>query len=172
MAYVLVPLLPPGARKSDYMPVKQRSRTLQFQTVTTWKARAGDNSGSMELVYVLQVAFVNTWPGAGSTGPSEKMTKKAAKETVVVVDDEDDEEEESDKSKIPMPLDEALAAAFTLNSTHPNVTTSASAMAATTTRRSAKETHAEASSDSTSVGVVIPLSTKRAQAVSPRRKGR
>ncbi|KAH9013541.1 hypothetical protein EDB84DRAFT_1532527, partial [Lactarius hengduanensis] len=83
MAYVIVPLLPPAARKSDYMP-----------TAAKWKARAGDNSSLMELVYVLRVAFENNWPGAGSTGPSGKTTKKAAKETVVVVDDEDDEEEE------------------------------------------------------------------------------
>ncbi|KAH9167674.1 hypothetical protein EDB89DRAFT_1996218, partial [Lactarius sanguifluus] len=47
MAYVLVPL-PPGARKSDYMPVKQRSRTRQRQTAAKgrrgrWTMRAGRN---------------------------------------------------------------------------------------------------------------------------------
>ncbi|KAH9036074.1 hypothetical protein EDB84DRAFT_1197913 [Lactarius hengduanensis] len=71
------------------------------KTAAKGKARAGDNAGPKELVHVLQVAFENNWPGAGSTGPSGKKTKKAVKETVVVVDDEDDEEEESDKSKIP-----------------------------------------------------------------------
>ncbi|KAH9012157.1 hypothetical protein EDB84DRAFT_970917 [Lactarius hengduanensis] len=178
MAYVLVPPLPPGARKSDYMPVKQRSHTRQRQTAAKGKARAGDNAGPKELVHVLQVAFENNWPGAGSTGPSGKTTKKAAKETVVVVDDEDDDEEDSDKSKIPTPLDEALAAAFTYNSTNPNVVASASAPAAITTRRSAKETRAEAPGDSASVEVIIPLPTKRArtharaQALSPRRKGK
>ncbi|KAH9069588.1 hypothetical protein EDB83DRAFT_439867 [Lactarius deliciosus] len=95
MAFVLVLPLPPAP--ASHMLVKQRSRTRQRQTAAKWKARTGDNSGSMELVCVLQVAFENNWPGAGSTGPSGKMTKKAAKETVVVVDDEDDEEEESDK---------------------------------------------------------------------------
>ncbi|KAH9069566.1 hypothetical protein EDB83DRAFT_439520 [Lactarius deliciosus] len=176
MAYVLVPPLQPGARKSDYMPVKERSHTRQRQTAAKGKAHAGDNASSKELVHVLQVAFENNWPGAGSTGPSGRK-KKAAKETVVVVNDEDDEEEDSDKSKIPTPLDQALAAAFTHNSTNPNVVASASAPAATTTRRSAKETRAEASSDRASVEVVIPLPTKRvrthahAQAVSPRRKG-
>ncbi|KAH9167665.1 hypothetical protein EDB89DRAFT_107258 [Lactarius sanguifluus] len=159
------------------MPVKQRTRTRQRQTVAKGKARAGDNAGSKELVHVLQVAFENNWPGAGSTGPSGKKTKKAAKETVVVVDDDDDDED-SDKSKIPTPLDEALAAAFTHNSTNPNTVASASAPAATTTRRSAKDTRTEASNGSASVEVVIPLPTKRArtharaQAMSPRRKGK
>ncbi|KAH9014041.1 hypothetical protein EDB84DRAFT_1568350 [Lactarius hengduanensis] len=83
MAYVLVP---PPARRAQPPSGKRGQGTIR---------------GSMELVYVLQVAFENNWPGAGSTGPRGKMTKKAAKETVVVVDDEDDEEEESDKSKIP-----------------------------------------------------------------------
>ncbi|KAH9041043.1 hypothetical protein EDB85DRAFT_1886676 [Lactarius pseudohatsudake] len=167
MAYILVPPLPPGALKSDYMPVQQRSRTRQRQTAVKGKARAGDNAGSKELVHVLQVAFENNWPGAGSTGPSGQKTKKAAKETVVVVDDEDDEDEESDKSKIPTPLDQALAAAFTHDSTNPNVVASASAPAATTTRRSAKETRAEASNGSASVEVAIPLPTKRAQSTPP-----
>ncbi|KAH9069621.1 hypothetical protein EDB83DRAFT_2674316 [Lactarius deliciosus] len=162
MAYVLVPPLPPGVRSSDYMPVKQQSRTRQRQLAAKEKARAGDNEGSKEIVHVPQVAFENNWPGADctSTGP---MGNKAAKETVVVVDDEDDEEEEGDKSKVPMPLDQALAAAFTHNPTSPNVVASASAPAATTARRSLKETRAEASRDSTGVEVVIPLPTKRAR---------
>ncbi|KAH9069619.1 hypothetical protein EDB83DRAFT_2582923 [Lactarius deliciosus] len=58
--------------------------------------------------------------------------------------DEDEEEEEWDKFKIPMPPDQALAAAFTHNPTNPNVTALASALAATATRRSAKETRADA----------------------------
>ncbi|KAH9013544.1 hypothetical protein EDB84DRAFT_892537 [Lactarius hengduanensis] len=160
MVYVLVPPLPPGACKSNYMPVEQRSCTRQRQTAAKWKARTGNNSGSMEPMYMLQVAFENNWPGAGSAGPSGKT--KAAKETVVVVDDEDDDSEESDKSKILTPLDQALAAAFTHNSTNPNVTASASAPAAVTTWRSVKETRAKASSDSASVEVVIPLPTKPA----------
>ncbi|KAH9069511.1 hypothetical protein EDB83DRAFT_2518282 [Lactarius deliciosus] len=70
--------IPPGAHKSDYMPVKQRFRTRQRQTAAKRKARAGNNAGSKDLVHVLQVAFENNWPGAGSTGPSGKKTKKAA----------------------------------------------------------------------------------------------
>ncbi|KAH9036066.1 hypothetical protein EDB84DRAFT_1437744 [Lactarius hengduanensis] len=153
MAYVLVPPLPPGARKSDYMPVQKRSRTRQRQTAVRGKRGQGTMRPRRNSC-MLQVAFENNWPGAGSTGPSGQKTKKAAKETVVVADDEDDEDEESDKSKIPTPLDEALAAAFTLDSTNPDVVASASAPAATTTRRSAKETRAEASNGSASVEVV------------------
>ncbi len=191
MAYVLIPPLPPGARKSDYVPVEQRPRTRQRQTAAKGKARAGDNSGSKELVNMLQVAFESNWPGAGSadapgTGPGEKKTKKPvrpAREMVVVLDDEDEEEEEKEKSKIPTPLDQALAAAFTHNSANPNVVAaSASApgppLTSGSTRRLAKETRAETLSDSASVEVVIPSSTKRphmharAQAVSNRNKDR
>ncbi|KAH9019902.1 hypothetical protein EDB83DRAFT_119289 [Lactarius deliciosus] len=81
MVYVLVPPLLPGACKSDYPPMKQRPWTRQRQTTAKGKAQAGDNLGSKELVYVLQVAFEN-WPGAGSTGHSRKKTK-AAREMVV-----------------------------------------------------------------------------------------
>ncbi|KAI9436874.1 hypothetical protein H4582DRAFT_364219 [Lactarius indigo] len=56
MTYVLVPPIPPGARKSDYAPVRQRPRTQQRQTAAKGKGRAGDNLGSKELVHVLQVA--------------------------------------------------------------------------------------------------------------------
>ncbi|KAI9436062.1 hypothetical protein H4582DRAFT_2079203 [Lactarius indigo] len=56
MTYVLVPPIPPGARKSDYAPVRQRPRTRQRQTAAKGKGRAGDNLGSKELVHVLQVA--------------------------------------------------------------------------------------------------------------------
>ncbi|KAI9436036.1 hypothetical protein H4582DRAFT_2079181 [Lactarius indigo] len=66
-------------------------------------------------------------------------------------------------SKIRTPLDQALAAGFTHNSTSPNMMASASAVVAAATRRSAKETRAESSSDSASVEVVIPLPTKRAR---------
>lgn len=83
MVYVLVLPFPPGARKSDYAPVKKRPCTCQRQTAAKVKARAGDDSSSKELVHVLQIAFENEWPGAGSTGPSRKKTKMAARETVV-----------------------------------------------------------------------------------------
>ncbi|KAH9036089.1 hypothetical protein EDB84DRAFT_1675886 [Lactarius hengduanensis] len=116
MVYVLLPPLPPGARKSDYAPATAPNNAIA-------RGRQGDNSGSEELVHALQVAFENNWPDAGSTGPGRKKTKMAARETVGCGDDEDDEEGEKDrsnsksKSKAPTPLDQALAAAFIHNST-------------------------------------------------------
>ncbi|KAH9055275.1 hypothetical protein EDB87DRAFT_1579964 [Lactarius vividus] len=111
MVYIPVPPLLPGVHKSDYAPDGSQR-----------EARPRDNSGSKEPMHVPQLALESNWPGAGNTGPSGKKTKK---ETVVMVRDEDDEEEESDKSKIPTPLGQALAAGFTHNSTNHNVVASA-----------------------------------------------
>ena len=62
MAYVLVPPLPRGAHKSDYVPVKQLLRTRELQTAASkGKARAGDNSGSRDLMQVRQGAFEDNW---------------------------------------------------------------------------------------------------------------
>ena len=162
MVYVLVPPLPRGAHKSDYVPVKQLLRTRERQTAASKrKARAGDNSGSRDLMPALQGAYENNWDStvAPSWGPKKKKTtKKPAKETLVVLDDEDDEEDKRQKSKKPtMSLDQALAAAFTQNSVNPNVTALASssapvpAEASRSTRRFARETRAETSGDSLSV---------------------
>ena len=56
MAHVLIPPLPSGARKSDYLPVEQRPRPRDRRFTANGKARAGDNSGSNELMHVLQNA--------------------------------------------------------------------------------------------------------------------
>jgi hypothetical protein len=61
MAHVLIPPLPRGARKSDYVPVEERLRTRKRQNADKGKARAGDNSGSTALVHALQGAFENNW---------------------------------------------------------------------------------------------------------------
>ena len=62
MAYVFVPPLPRGAHKSYYVPVKQLLRTRERQTaVSKGKARAGDNSGSRDLMQALQGAFDDNW---------------------------------------------------------------------------------------------------------------
>jgi hypothetical protein len=144
MAHVLIPPLHPGARKSDYAPVEQR-----FRTAAKGKARAGDNSGSNELMHVLQNAFESNWFGPGSSAEPRKKKrgrgrpKKPAEEIVVVVDDEEDDEAVKEN---PTSLDQALAKAFTHNSANPNVTASAStgpAVASRSTRQSAKETRAE-----------------------------
>ena len=90
MAYVLVPPLPRGAHKSDYVPVKQSLRTRERQTAASkGKARAGNNSGSRDLMQALQGAFENNWDStvAPSWGPKKKKktTKKPAKEMLVVL---------------------------------------------------------------------------------------
>ena len=114
MAHVLVPPIPRGAHKSDYVPVKQLFRTRERQTAASkGEARAGDNSGSRDLMQALQGAFENNWDStvAPSWGPKKKKktTKKPAKETLVVLDDEDDEEDKRQKSKKPTTsLDQAL----------------------------------------------------------------
>ena len=66
MAHVLVPSLQPGARRSDYAPVKQRPRGRGRRTVKG-KTRTGDNSGWNGLMHVLQNAFESNWYGPGST---------------------------------------------------------------------------------------------------------
>ena len=141
MPHIFVQSLPPGARKSGYAPVKQRPRTSNRRSSGKGKARAGDNSGSNELMHVLQNAFESNWYGPGSmnTSPKERMrtrtrTKKnSAKEVVAVDDDEDEEEREQEKQKqtanLPTSLDQALATAFSLNSASPNVTSIASTSA-------------------------------------------
>ena len=86
---------------------------------------------------------------------------------VVVLDKDDDEEDHLEKSKIPATLDQALAAAFTHNSTNPNVAVLASASALVlaeasgSTHRWAQETRAEIISDSPSVEVTIPSTTTK-----------
>ena len=114
MAHILVPSLPPGAQKSDYAPVKQWPRRRDRRSSGKGKAGAGDNSGSNELMHVLQNAFESNWygPGSTNTSPKERRTKKSAKEVVVVDDDEDEEgEQEKEKQRVnlPLTLDQALA---------------------------------------------------------------
>ena len=122
MAHILIPPLPPGTRKSDYVPVEKRLRTRKQQTAAgaKGKARAGDNLGSRDLAQALQGTFDTNWPIAGSAhaGPKEK------------------EKLEKEKSRILTPLDQALAVAFTHNSANPM-------LASGSTRRLAKETRAE-----------------------------
>ena len=112
MAHVLIPPLPPGARKSDYAPVEHRLRTA-----AKGKALLGDDSGLNKLMHVLQNAFESNWFGPGSNaGPRRRKKgrpKKPAKEIVVVVDDEEDDEAMKENQTR---LNEALAKAFTHNS--------------------------------------------------------
>ena len=125
MAHILVSSFPRGARKSDYVPMKQRPFPRNRRSSGKGKARAGDNSGLNELMHVLQNAFESNWYGPGSTNPTpkERMRKKrrtkqnSAKEVVAVDDDEDEEEREQKKEEtanLPTSLDQALATAFSL----------------------------------------------------------
>jgi hypothetical protein len=176
MAHVLVLSLSPGGRSSDYEPVKQCPRTRNRRSSDKGKTRAGDNSGSNELMHMLQNAFESNWygPGSTNTSPKEKRkkrrTKKKPTKEVVVVEDSDDEEEgEKDKDNLPTSLDQALATAlmFTLNSANPNVAAKASTsapvrpVASGSTRRLRRHTRAESSSNSGSVEVVTTSPTMK-----------
>ena len=105
MAHILVPSLPLGVQKSDYTSVKQRLRRRNRQWSGKGKARARDNSGSNELMHVLQNALESNWYGPGSTNTSpkarrkRKRTKKKPAKEVVVVDDDEDEEEGAGEGK-------------------------------------------------------------------------
>ena len=125
----------------------------------------GDNSGSTDLIQALQGAFANNWGSinAPGTGAREKK-KKTAKEMVVVLDDDEDKDGE-EKSKVPTSLEQALAATFMHNSVDPNVaaltSASAPAPASGSMRRLAKATRADTFSDSPSIEVLNPSTTKR-----------
>jgi hypothetical protein len=182
MSHVLVPSLPSDTRKSDYAPVKERPRKRDRRSSGKGKARVGDNSGSNELMNVLQNAYESNWygPGSTNTSPREKKKKrtkkKPPKEVVVVEDSDDDVEKEQDN--LPTSLDQALATAFILNSANPNVSgkasTSAKAqgppVASGSTRRLRKETRAEISSDSGSVEVVMTSPTTKRPRTNARAK--
>jgi hypothetical protein len=126
----------------------------------------GDNSGSNELMHVLQNVFESNWFGPGSSaGPRMKRgrPKKPAKEIMAVVDDEDDDEAVKEN---PPSLDQALANAFMHNLANPNVSASVSkgpVVASTSTRQPAKEARAETLSSSASVEVVVSSSKKHAR---------
>ena len=113
--------------------MKQQPRTCSRRSSGKGKAHAGDNSGSNELIHVLQNAFESNWYRPGSTNTSrrekiskERRTKKKPAKEVVVVDDDADEEEGTETAKLPTSLDQALAAAFSVNSANLNVAATAS----------------------------------------------
>ena len=108
--------------------MKQQPRTRNHRSSGKRKARAGDNSGSNELIHVLQDAFESNWYRPGNTNTSrrekirnERRTKKKPAKEVVVVDDDADEEEGTETANLPASLDQALAAAFSVNSANLNV---------------------------------------------------
>ena len=133
MAYVLVPPLPRGARKSDYVPVEQLHHKPERSDAVKGKVRAGDNAGSAALAAALQDAFKNNASGSGRTdSPTAKGKRKGrgkqkavepSVETVEVVDDEAEDEgaEAEARNQGSATLAHALDAAFAHNSANPNV---------------------------------------------------
>ena len=131
MAYVLVPPLPPGARKSDYVPLEQLHRKPERSDAAKGKVRAGDNSGSAALAAALQDAFKSNASGSGRTdsptargkrkGRGKQKAVEPSVETIEVVDDEDEDEGAEARNQGSATLAHALDAAFAHNSANPNV---------------------------------------------------
>ncbi|KAI9436021.1 hypothetical protein H4582DRAFT_2130263 [Lactarius indigo] len=138
--------LPPGARKSDYAPGKGGQGLFRARRNSCTYCKSRSRTIGPEL----------------AERDLEGRSRKRRQETVVVVDDEDNEEEERGKSKIPAPRDQALAAAFTYNSTNPNVVASAPARRRLL-RVGLRRRHAPRRQVTARVEVVIPLPTKRAR---------
>jgi hypothetical protein len=169
MAYVLVPPLPRGARKSDYVPLEQLLPMRERRGVNEETVRAGDNSGSAALAAALQGAFENNASGAGRTDTQNARRRlrrgdkhKAAEpvkpvEPIEVIDEEDEDEEEREREtpdQGPATLAHALSAAFAHNSANPNVTASSMAETSGGTRQLRRSTRAEVVSDSPSVEII------------------
>ena len=168
MAYVLIPPLPSGARKSNYVPLKKVLRKREHRVGAKKKAPIGDNASSSALVAALQGAFENNSMGAGSTKTARARRKRGKKravlpvEVVEVVDDVDESEDKGElKNKGSNNLARALSSAFAHNSTDPNVAAQPAAAAKGRTHQ-LRSTHTEVSSDSSArVEVILPpLPTK------------
>ena len=159
MAYILVPPLPPGARKSDYAPLDQLRRTPERSNSVKDKVRAGDNSGSSALAAALQDAFKNNASGSGRTDSSPmrkgRGKRKAVEpvETIEVVDDEDEDDEAEARNQGSATLAHALDAAFAHNSANPNV---AAVEQSGSTRHLRRSTRADFGSISVEIDVPPP----------------
>ena len=159
MAYILVPPLPPGARKSDYVPLDQLHRKPERSDAVKDKVRVGDNSGSSALAAALQDAFKSNASGSGRTdSPTRKGRgkRKAVEpvEAIEVVDDEDEEDEARNQGSAT--LAHALDAAFAHNSANPNVAAAGQSGSARHLRRSTR-----ADIGSVSVEIDVPPPGKR-----------
>lgn len=163
MAYVLVPPLPSGARKSDYVPLEQLPPRRERSDAVKGKVRVGDNSGSTALAAALQDAFQNNATSSVRTetqtarGRRKKRGKQKAVdpvEPIEVVDDEDGDEEAEAQKRGSATLAHALSVAFAHNSADPNV---AAAGASGSTRHIRRSMYA----GEVSVEIVIPPPAKR-----------
>jgi hypothetical protein len=177
MAYVLVPPLPPGARKSDYVPLERQLHTRERRGPVEGNVRAGDNSGSASLAAALQGAFENNASDAGRTdtqkarrslrrGDKQKAVEPVKPvEPVEVIDDEDEDEEEGEaRNQERGTLAHALSAAFAHNSANPNVVASSMAGTNGSTRQSRRNTREEVVSNSASVEIVAAPPAKHSRA--------
>lgn len=171
MAYVLIPPLASGARKSDYVPLRKSLRMREHRVAAKKKAPIGDNASSSALVAALQGAFENNSIGAGSTKPSGARKKREKTKAVVPVEvveatnDVDENEDEGElRNKGSSNLARALSSAFAHNSADPKVAARRAAVAKERTHR-LRSTHAEVSSDSSAdIEVILPpLPTKRSR---------
>jgi hypothetical protein len=174
MTYVLVPPLLSGACKSDYVPLEQLFRVHERPNVAEGNVRTGDNSGSAALAAALQGAFENNASGAGRTDTrnARRRLRRGDKQKAVehvepmeVIDDEDEDEEEGGaRNQGSANLAHMLRAAFTHNSTNPNVAASAMAGTSGSVRQLRRSMCAEVVSDSPSVEIVPPQPTRHSRA--------
>ena len=170
MAYVLIPPLASGARKSDYVPLRKSLRMREHRVAAKKKAPIGDNASSSALVAALQGAFENNSIGAGSTKPAgarrkREKTKAVVPVEVVEADDVDENEDEGElRNKGSSNLARALSSAFAHNSADPRIAARRTAVTKERTYR-LRSTHAEVSTDSSAnVEVILPpLPTKRSR---------
>ena len=75
MEHALLPPLPHGACKLDHM-VEEQLRTRECQTAARGKARAGDNSGSRDLMPALRGAFEINWDSTDTLDTGAREEKK------------------------------------------------------------------------------------------------
>jgi hypothetical protein len=164
MAHVLIPPLPSGARKSDYVPLEKLLRMRKHRVAAKNRAPIGDNASSSALVAALQGAFENNSIGEGSTktpGARRKREKTKAVvpvEVVEVVDDVDESEDVGElRNKGSNNLARALSSAFAHNSADPKVAARPDAVAKGRTYQLRRSMHAEVSGDSSAnVEVILP----------------
>ena len=171
MAYVLIPALPSGVHKSDYVPLKNLTHMRKHRVASMTKAPVGDNASSSALVAALQGAFENNSMGAGSTkiaGARRKREKSKAvvPVEVVEVDDVGESEDEAEvRNKGSNNLAHALSSAFAHNSTDPKVAARPAAVAKGRTHQLRRRSHAGVSSGSSAnVELIVPpLPAKRSR---------
>ena len=130
MAYVLIPPLPSGMHKSDYVPLEQLHRKHEGSEPVKDNVRVGDNSGSAALAAALQDAFKNNASGSGHTDTQTARGRRKGRgkqkavepvEPIEVVNDEAEDDVAEARNQGSTTLAHALTTAFAHNSVTPNV---------------------------------------------------